>query len=126
MCTTCLHDVVVGTGGSVVVVDVDDVDVLVVVLVVVEEGPDVEVVDGAIVVPATVDVAPTAVDDVANVVWTTPVSDDWMRSLQPTSARPTSAIPSPRSLILRSRPTPRPRAGTSRPARVRSSPRGGR
>jgi hypothetical protein len=127
MCTTCSHDVVVGFGGSVVVLVV-----LVVVVVVVDVVDVVE--DVVDVVAATVEdggtnVLPGPVDeeDDPTLVGAVP-SADWIRSLHAViadSATSTSAAVAAR-FIPRSRPTGRLRVATLPPGRAPSTRRDGR
>src|SRR5687767_10551954 len=127
MCTTCSHDVVVGLGGSVVVL------VVLVVLVVVDELVDVveDVVD---VVAATVEDGGTKVlagpvdeEDDPTLVGAVP-SADWIRSLHAVitdSVTSTSAAVMAR-FIPRSRPTGRRRVATPPPGRAPNTRRDGR
>jgi hypothetical protein len=125
MCTTCWHDVVVGFGGSVVV--------LVVVVVLVELVEVVDVVDELVDVVAgsvddggaTVVAVPTDDDGVDTTVVVGVPSVDWTCSLHAVSARSTRA-PVAMRLIPRSRPTAPPRVGTSLPALEPSTRRDGR
>jgi hypothetical protein len=128
MCTTCSQDVVVGAGGSVVVL------VVLVVLVVVDVV-DVEVDDDVVeVVAMLVDGGGTSVvagrideEDEATLVGAAP-SADWIRSLHAANAdsvRSASTTPLER-FIPRSRPTGRRHAETLPLDRAPSTHRDGR
>src|SRR5215211_4920878 len=119
MCTTCSHDVLVGSGGSVVVLVVLVVLVLVVeVLVVVVDEVDVvaaSVDDGCTNVPAVL------VEEDPMLVTTEP-SADWMCSLHAaTDSATITSAPDVARFIPRSRPTARRRGGTSRLDRAPST-----
>jgi hypothetical protein len=130
MCTTCSHDVVVGVGGTVVVLDVLVVLVVLVEVVDVVAVLDVEVVDDVDVVAGSVaaEGTKTLVDDeLATLVGGVPPVDSIcsLHAAAPERTRTTNR-PAAARFMPRSRPTVRQRGATPPPHRAPSTRRDGR